>query len=243
MGSISAAIVQMMRSTKLIIAFFITTVVMQKKQLPRERAGVLLVLLGVVVVVYGSVIPANTSSAGLDGSGSSKWFALLLCFVAELFNVAFYLYQDHTSKKYDLPAFHTVGVMGMYGVIVFSVVLVNLNMANIENSFHAFDRFTHSWPVALSSIGYIILLCVYEICGVVVSKQGSAILRALIDVSRGALIWAVELYCGWVQFEALHGIGFAIIICGTLVNTGIIHLAVLDPGPEGKSLVEDRQQS
>lgn len=246
MGTISAAIVQMMRSTKLIIAFFITTVVMQKKQLPRERAGVLLVLLGVFVVVFGSVkpnkAPIDSSSVG-EAVGGGKAFALLLCFVAELFNVAFYLYQDHTSKKYDLPAFHTVGMMGMYGVAIFSVVLLHLNVVHVEDSFRAFDRVAKSWPVALSSAGYILLLCVYEICGVVVSKQGSAILRALIDVTRGALIWAVELYFGWVEFEMLHGIGFAVIICGTLVNTGIIHFDFLSPEPEMKCLVEDRQKA
>jgi len=243
MGSISAAIVQMMRSAKLIIAFFITTVVMQKKQLPRELAGVLIVLLGVSVVVFGSVMPVTmpVDSAVGGANGGGKAFALLLCFVAELFNVAFYLYQDHTAKKYDLPACHTVGMMGMYGVLVFSVVLVNLNAVHVEDSFQAFDRLTHSWPVALSSIGYILLLCVYEICGVVVSKQGSAILRALIDVSRGAFIWAVELYFGWVQFQVLHGIGFAIIICGTLVNTGVFHFGFLDPGPEMQGLIEGRQ--
>lgn len=245
MGSISASIVQMMRSTKLIIAFFITTVVMQKKQLPQERAGVLIVLLGVFVVVFGSVRPNNVPihSAVGEASAGGKWLALLLCFVSELFNVAFYLYQDHTAKKYDLPAFHTVGMMGVYGVVMFSVVLVHLNAMHVENSFQAFSQVIQYWPVALSSIGYILLLCVYEICGVVVSKQGSAILRALIDVSRGALIWAVELYFRWVEFEVLHGIGFAIIICGTLVNTGIIHFHFFDPGPEGQFLVEDREKA
>jgi len=244
MGSISASVVQMMRSTKLIIAFFITTIVMKKKQLPRERAGVLIVLLGVSVVVFGSVRP-NTmpvDSAVGEAKGGGTAFALLLCFVSELFNVAFYLYQDHTSKKYDLPAFHTVGMMGMYGVVIFSVVIVHLNVVHVEDSFHAFDRLTQSWPVALSSIGYVLLLCVYEVCGVVVSKQGSAILRALIDVSRGALIWGVELYLGWVQFQMLHGIGFAIIICGTLVNTDVFHLDILDSGPEKQPLIEDRQK-
>jgi drug/metabolite transporter (DMT)-like permease len=239
LGSISAAIVQMMRSAKLVIAFFVTTVVMQKKQLPRQRAGVLIVLLGIFMVVLGILKPGNMPihSAPRETGGENKWLALLLCFVSELFNAAFYLYQEHTTKKYDLTAFHTVGVMGMYGVVIFSIVLAVLNMVHVENSLGAFDRVTHSWPVAISAIGYILLLSIYEICGVVVSKQGSAILRALIDVTRGALIWAVELHCQWVQFEVLHAIGFAIITCGTLVNTGIIHLNFLDPGPEAKALL------
>lgn len=171
LGSISAAIVQMMRSTKLVIAFFVTTVVMQKKQLPRQRAGVLIVLLGISMVVLGSLKHGSmpVHSAMRETGGENKSLALLLCFVSELFNAAFYLYQEHTTKKYDLPAFHTVGAMGMYGVVFFSIVLAVLNIAHVENSVDAFDRVTRSWPVATSAIGYVLLLSVYEICGVVVS--------------------------------------------------------------------------
>jgi len=244
LGTISAAVVQMMRGIKLVIITFISKFVFKKRPAPQQVAGVGLAVLGLLVLMLGTLkADARASTALNHGGGGSKGLAFLLCFVGEVFNACFYIYQEHVTKKYDMPAYHTVGVMGLYGTISVLIVVVLLNLARVEDSFHAIDLVSHSMPLALSVVGYIILLGVYEISGTVVSKQGSAILRALIDVSRGALIWVVELEFRWVRFELLHAVGFTMIVLSTLVHTGVIHLPLLDPGPEAACLLEEAPEA
>eukprot|EP00747_Dinoflagellata_sp_TGD_P167673 gnl/TRDRNA2_/TRDRNA2_192471_c0_seq1.p1 gnl/TRDRNA2_/TRDRNA2_192471_c0~~gnl/TRDRNA2_/TRDRNA2_192471_c0_seq1.p1 ORF type:complete len:401 (-),score=33.99 gnl/TRDRNA2_/TRDRNA2_192471_c0_seq1:170-1273(-) len=223
MGTLSAAVVQMMRSTKLIITFVISIKILGRKQLPRHYVGVFFTLCGLLLVIVGS-FGHSKHHGKLGGSGHGVVGALLLCFCAEMTNTGLYLYQEFVTKKFDAQPLELVGKMGVMGVLFWSGVLCVLNATNIESTRDAMDKMSESGGLQVTAICYTLCAAVFDLSGVWVSKEGSAVGRAMIDVTRSALIWGVELTCRWVQFKILHGLGFLIIVCGTLVYNGVIEI-------------------
>jgi drug/metabolite transporter (DMT)-like permease len=228
MGMVSAAVVQMMRSTKLLVTFFVSIKILERKQHFHHYVGVFVTFSGLFFVVLAS-LGHSKHHGKLEGHKDQAGFALFLCVCAEIMNSGLYLYQDVITKRYDVQPIELVGKMGIIGICLSAIALCVLNPLSLESTPKALEKLSDSGTLVVTILVYVLCAAMFELSSVSVSKEGSAVHRAMIDVSRSALIWGIELSLNWISFKILHLLGFILIITGTLVYNGLLTVPGLEP--------------
>merc|ERR1719198_2343826 len=103
--------------------------------------------------------------------------------------------------------------MGCVGVVILASLLLVLNLAGVQSTPEVVLQLVSSGRLVGTAAAYAVCITMWNLSGIWVVKEGSAVGRAMFDVTRPALIWGVELYMHWLHFKFLHLVGFAAIIC------------------------------
>lgn len=178
---------------------------------------------------------------------------ILLC-SSQLFSSTVYVIQEKFIKKYEIHPFQLVGFEGLWGVIMYTVLLIIFQFIScnewskslkegicsknddedfhIEDSLFAFKQMWDNLAILFVYITYIISIAVYNIVGINLTKLVSATARAVVDTVRTVFIWAFFLCCEPVDgtkehFHILQFIGFIFLVCGTLIYNEILSIPLL----------------
>ena len=63
---------------------------------------------------------------------------------------------------------------------------------------------------------------IYNYCGLSLTRKVNSTSRTTIDVTKTALIWILSMALGWESFKWLQVLGFATLICGSLIFNNVI---------------------
>lgn len=81
-----------------------------------------------------------------------------------------------------------------------------------------------NWTIIWLSLGMMLSIACFNVCGITTTKVASAAQRATIDTSRTLIIWIMSCLLGLEPFNWQAIFGFILLVFGTLLYNEIIIL-------------------
>jgi len=227
---VAVSVAQMCRGTIVVFVCAMSVVFLGRRQHGYHIAGVSLVAFGILLVAASAL--ANSKAT----SSSHMGFGIALCIVAQVFQASMFVYEERIMSQYSVQPLQVVGMEGAFGIAISAVILLVGHFAGYANPLGAFHQIAHSPALAISIIGSMLAVAVFNFSGANVTKRSSAVARTTIKMSSTISIWLVELAVGWNTFSYVQLSGFAFVAAGTLLYNRIVVLHALEPSAETVAL-------
>jgi drug/metabolite transporter (DMT)-like permease len=232
-----ASTIQMCRGCIVIFTCLFSVVFLGRRQQTFHYVGVALVALGITIVSLQALF--EPSGPG-PMNPRAPWIGIGLVLAAQLFQATMLVVEEKFLGKYNVPPLQMVGLEGLFGSILGVFILFSLQQIGMESSTEALYMMQSSKAVQFGCIASMFSIAFFNWSGVTVTMQASAVARSTIDVSRTALIWAVELFMLWNTFSWLQLVGFVVLIAGTLIYNELVVIPCLQPHESARSILEDK---
>ena len=172
----------------------------------------------------------------------------LLVIFAQFFSSFGYIVQEKIIKTYDVHPLQLVGYEGLWGIIVFTVLLIIFQFIqcnnwgikdyictindndkyHLEDSIFSFRQIWEKKSILILFIFYIISIFLYNVVGINITKLVSSTSRAVADNTRIVFVYLFFFIFGpegtKETFDLIQFIGFLFLIIGTLIYNEIIVL-------------------
>jgi uncharacterized membrane protein len=213
-----ASTIQMCRGCVVVFTCIFSVVFLGRRQQTHQYMGVSLVALGITIVSLQALLSPS------EGPLSPKpaWVGIGLTIFAQMFQSAMLVVEEKYLGKYSVPPLQMVGLEGLFGSIFGVFLLFALQGTGLEKSTEAMYMMGSDRAVQFGCVASMFSIAFFNWSGVTVTQTASAVARSTIDVSRTALIWAVELLMMWNTFSWLELVGFVVLIAGTLMYNDMI---------------------
>jgi len=218
-----ASVYQMFRGAVVPITGIFSIVFLGHRLLPRHWLGMFLIVAGISLVGLSSVLYSSTVAPA-----SNPVLGMILLLVAQVFSATLFILEEKFLGQYHVPPLQAVGLEGLWGVLVSTIVLIALyfvpgeNAGSAENSIDALVQIGNSMPLLGTVIGGIFAIAFFNFCGITVTQNASATARSTIDTSRTLFIWIACVSLGWEDFHWLQVGGFVLLVAGTMIYNKIV---------------------
>ena len=244
---LTTSMFQMMRGLELFFVCLWSKVFLKNPLYRHAVLGVGLLIFGLFLVGLNSIITQDSDK----GTAKNPVVGIILLCISQLFSSTEYIFQEKFIKHYDVHPFQLVGFEGLWGSIIYSILLIIFQYTScndwdedlkagicfqndeddywIEDSRFAFRQMWDNKVLLTIYIGYVISIALYNIVGINLTKLVSSTARAVVDTVRTVFIWLFFLFFTPVkgteeQFHILQFIGFMFLLFGTLVYNEIVPL-------------------
>ena len=241
-----ASIFQMLRGSVIIFTAALSVVFLKRRLYAYNYVGIACVIVGTVLVglqskicpaAAGAVCTAPASALSLSTVGN-------ILIVAAQFIVAVQMVvEEKFIGGYDIPALQVVGLEGLFGFCVLSLILVGMYFVpppaflvpacttiggqfvptpaeyskHFEDPVDAFTMMGNNPKIFAFILGNVLSIAFFNYFGVSVTKHMSASSRMILDSLRTVVIWGVSLGVGWESFCYIEIVGFIFLISGTVI--------------------------
>ena len=241
---LTTSMFQMMRGLELFFVCLWSTLYLKNPLYRHAVLGVGTLIFGLILVGINAIINDQGSVARNPVVG-----IILLC-TSQFFSSTEYVLQEKFIKHYDVHPFQLVGFEGLWGVCMYSILLIIFQFVHcndwsealqeicfkddegdflVENSIFAFRQMWDNINLLIVYIFYVVSIALYNIVGINLTKLVSSTARAVVDTVRTVFIWLFFLYFTPVEgteehFHVLQFIGFILLVLGTLIYNEILVL-------------------
>jgi drug/metabolite transporter (DMT)-like permease len=233
-----ASTIQMCRGCIVIFTCVFSVLFLGRRQQAFHYVGVALVALGITIVSLQALF--DPSGPG-PSNPKAPYIGIGLVLAAQLFQATMLVVEEKYLAQYSVPPLQMVGLEGLFGTILGVFILFSLQQMNMESSTEALYMMQSSKAVQFGCIASMFSIAFFNWSGVTVTQTASAVARSTIDVSRTALIWAVELFMLWNTFSWLQLTGFVVLIAGTLIYNELITIPCLKPSESSRSILQEEK--
>ena len=242
---LTSSMFQMMRGLELFFVCLWSRIFLKNPIYRHAYLGVGTLIFGLSLVGLNAILNDNKKVAKDPVVG-----IILLC-TSQFFSSTEYVIQEKFIKHYDTHPFQLVGFEGLWGVCMYSILLIifqfipcdkwaeslkegvcspdDKNHYHIEDSIFAFRQMWDKKSILIVYICYVISIAIYNIVGINLTKLVSSTARAVVDTVRTVFIWLFFLCFEPVKdtretFHFLQLVGFLFLVFGTLVYNEIVVL-------------------
>lgn len=224
------SVYQMIRGSVIIITAAYTKLFLNRQLFRHQYVGVVLVFVGVTAVGLSGVFGAQNSAV-------DPVLGIIILICAQFFQAGNFTYEENLLDDFEIEPLLAVGVEGVTGVLVFSVLLLpvlylipcNANHicsgGRVEDTPAALEQLFSNVVLPTTFAGIIISLGIFNFAGMTTTKLTTSLARSIIDTCRTLVVWMVSLAVGWEvisPFTALQLFGFLLLILGTFIYNQII---------------------
>lgn len=180
----------------------------------------------------------------------------MLLLIAQLFTGTMFIVEEKLLGDYYIDPMKVVGTEGMWGLCYYLAILPIMqvihcdpsngglqklcNFGYLENSSYAFEQMANNSTIIWLSIGMMVSIACFNVCGITTTKVASAAQRATIDTSRTLIIWIMSCLLGLEDFHWQAIFGFILLVFGTLTYNEILILPFLGLDQNTKEKIEAR---
>lgn len=218
--------------------------------------GVLLCVVGISVVGAANMLNAQSGDSG--SSDSSPELAMLgmgLVVLAQVVQASQIVAEEKLLKDVRLPPMKIVGYEGVWGSILCLLVVFPISAYAPGEDNNCFEDTVDTFTMIKNSNAlhalvwlYVFSCATYNVSGMAVTNNLSAVHRTMLEASRTMGIWLVDLFVhyvidnpadpqitfgeAWTPYSPLQLLGFFILLCGQSVYGGVIKVPGLFYPPE-----------
>ena len=206
-------------------------------------------ILGIGIILFGFIlIRLNSLFNYKESVARNPLLGIILLLIGEIFSSTQYVLQEKFIKNYDVHPFKLVGFEGIWGFIIYTIILIifqfvscdnwkeesreeicftnDENNSHLEDTIFAFKQMGDNVSILIIFILYDISIATYNIVGINLTKLTSSTARVVIECIVMAFIWLFFLFFSVAgieeEFHLLQFIGFLFIIIGVLIYTEIL---------------------
>ena len=211
---VPASVYQMMRGFINVVTPILSIIFLKKKQYLHHWVSIACIVLGVAEVGYIAI--KFEDSEDESGSAGSVTFGIILLLIAQFFTGTMFIVEEYFIGDYYLDPMKVVGTEGMWGLTYYFALLPIMqaihcsgsdglsklcNFGYLENSSYAFAQMQDNWTIIWLSLGMMVSIACFNVCGITTTKVASAAQRATIDTSRTLIIWIMSCLLGLEPFN------------------------------------------
>jgi drug/metabolite transporter (DMT)-like permease len=245
---VPASVSQLMRASMIIFSAILSVLFLKRKLHGYHWFGVFLCTLAIGVVGYANMraaaVVASNQPVGTPDESSMVLFGMGLIIVGQVVQASQVVFEEKLLRGYAIEPFHIVGMEGCVGslamiFIVFPILYFVPGSDAGGSSENIYD--TYVMLKNSSSLQYLVLLYVfsvftYNMSGMLVTYALSAVHRTMLEASRTAVIWIIDLLIHyyiapsssfgevWTNWSWLQLIGFVILIAGQSVYSEMLRV-------------------
>jgi len=239
---VSASIWQMLRGSMIIFGAIISVTALGRKLYGYNWLGVLICCCGIGCVGVSNVLNSGSGGGGEDPDAMSRqYFGMAMIVGGQVITASQVVAEEKLLKDVCLPPMKVVGYEGVWGAVVCLFVvfpvcylLPGSDNGHFEDAGDSIVMLENNSSLAALCLLYIFSCATYNCAGMSVTSQLSAVHRTMLEASRTAGIWAIDLfvhYCidptisfgeAWMAYSWLQLVGFVFLLLGQLVYSGQI---------------------
>ena len=238
------SIYQMLKGSILLFSAALSVWFLNKRMYRHNWVGVGLCVVALTLVGISSVMTIDAQPIVV-----SYWeslFGIGIVVLGQIVCASQYVLEEFLLKPpNDVSALAMVGMEGLWGTVLMGAVVLPLFQYMIpgsdvggvyENTADTATMISHSASLqTLLMISFVSVL-VYNICGVMVTQQASAVHHTFLDATRTVFVWAASVavyyYPGadksfgepLTWWSLLQLVGFALLLLGECVYDGLVEL-------------------
>jgi drug/metabolite transporter (DMT)-like permease len=219
-----ASVYQMLRGMLVVFNALLATIFLKKKYYPHHWGSVLLILIGLAVVGYASVMNAGE---GLHVARSPVLGAILVV-TAQIFFAIQFVVQEKFLSQFEIVPLQCVGYEGFWGVMLTIMFLFVLywvpgsDYGSVESVPYALGQIIVHPPLLIAILTAVASIAFFNFFGITITKRIGSTTRSVIDSCRTMFIWIFSLIIGWESFKWLQLVGFVILVTGTFLFNEVI---------------------
>lgn len=226
----TASSFQMLRGAVILFTGLLSVGMLGYRFQPYKWIGMLFVTLGLVVVGVTDILydddPKDDTNAIITGN--------LLIIMAQIIVAIQMVYEQKFLNQYDVPALFAVGLEGLFGMTILSLLMIPMYYIHVprtfstnpegrlEDVFFAWKEIQEDPVIAIALGGTVVSIAFFNFAGVSVTKELSATTRMVLDSVRTLVIWVVSIPLFGEQFIPIQILGFALLLLGMFVYNDII---------------------
>uniref|UniRef100_A0A1I8A5W8 TPT domain-containing protein n=1 Tax=Steinernema glaseri TaxID=37863 RepID=A0A1I8A5W8_9BILA len=221
---------QMLRGAVIIFTGLLSVAFLNSKLKGYKWLGMGFVTLGLVVVGLTDILFSDNKSTDINAVITGD----LLIIMAQIIVAIQMVYEQKYLEKYDVPALFAVGLEGLFGMTILSILMIPMYFIYVPDTFstnpfhrledviYAFQEMAKQPKIVLALMGTVVSIAFFNFAGVSVTKYLSATTRMVLDSVRTLIIWAVSIPLFGEHFHSLQLLGFGLLILGMFVYNDLI---------------------
>jgi len=255
---IPASIFQILRGSSVIYSAIFSVAFLGKVMRSFHWAGVACCLLGVSLVGFAQLENARS----LDNSPAEAALGMVMVVMSMSVQAGQTIAEEFLMKHMDLPAMEVVGWEGFFGLLMtLGVTYPILNAipggdhGHVNDIAQEFALFTNSEETMMLCL----LMCftggVLNVSGISVTAVLSGVHREMLDATRTLVVWLFGLVVHylfdprsqfgerWSPQSYLEFLGFALLVLGQLIYSGLIQLPFAVARPDRSETAIDLEEA
>jgi hypothetical protein len=238
------SIYQMLKGSILLFSAALSVWFLNKKMYTHNWVGVLMCVLALCMVGISSVMTIDAQPVVV--SFWESLFGISIVVLGQIVCASQYVLEEFLLKPpNDVSAMAMVGMEGLWGTGMMALVILPLFQFFIKGADvgGVYENTSDTLAMISSSSSLDILLAisfvsvlVYNVCGVMVTQQASAVHHTFLDATRTVFVWAASVavyyYPGsdrsfgepLTWWSLLQFVGFVILMLGECIYDGLIAL-------------------
>lgn len=170
----AASVYQMMRGIIVVITAGLSVTLLKRKQYLHHWVSLLLIVLGVASVGFVGIIESKNSDQQITTVGG-----IILLLLSQLFISLQLITEEKILHGYSLDPFFLVGMEGFWGLIYFAISLpilqhIQVDGKPVEDTMLAFRQLGDHKELLIEALCIVVSIGSFNICGISVTKYGSA---------------------------------------------------------------------
>eukprot|EP00929_Paragymnodinium_shiwhaense_P001042 TRINITY_DN101268_c0_g1_i1.p1 TRINITY_DN101268_c0_g1~~TRINITY_DN101268_c0_g1_i1.p1 ORF type:complete len:412 (-),score=102.72 TRINITY_DN101268_c0_g1_i1:57-1292(-) len=234
---IPPSVFQLLRGAEMLFTAFFAVAFLHRKLYAFHWIALALCAVGIVLVGIASVWGSEeTKDSALSVDTSLVLFGMGLTLGSQIVAAAQMVCEEWLLDDLDLPGMEIIGFEGMWGIIimlaiVFPVVsyLPGSDNGHLEDVPEAYQMVLHNPALWSLQLLYTFSCFTYNISGIAVTEELSAVHRVMIEAMRTLCVWVFGLIVHyfvdeeaafgevWTKYSWMEAFGFVLLIIGQAV--------------------------
>lgn len=238
---------QILRGSMIVFAAILSVVFLKRRLLPYHWFGVGLCCAAIFIVGYANFKAASAAaSESVGNSAPSEYLVIVgmaLIIFGQIIQASQVVLEEKLLRGYTIEPFQIVGMEGVWGslamIFVFFPILYFVPGSDEGSAENALD----TWVMLKNSPSLQYLVCLYvfsvftyNMSGMLVTYALSAVHRTMLEASRTAVIWIIDLLMHyyiapsssfgevWTNWSWLQLFGFVVLILGQSIYSELIRV-------------------
>eukprot|EP00824_Muranothrix_gubernata_P023921 TRINITY_DN6709_c1_g2_i2.p1 TRINITY_DN6709_c1_g2~~TRINITY_DN6709_c1_g2_i2.p1 ORF type:complete len:409 (-),score=93.90 TRINITY_DN6709_c1_g2_i2:311-1537(-) len=233
-----ASVWQMLRGSQVVFTAFLSVVFLKRHIHRHHWVGIVVVCCALSLVAYSSLRQPTPKEQDKVDTRYELWGIILVVW-AQLVQAAQTVIEEFLLKDVQIDAVFIVGLEGLWGLLACSFICLpicqQINVKGFHEDTHdTLDMLGRNGEIVGVIIFYMLVILVYNIAGMWITQQFSAVYRTILEGARTACIWGTNLFIfyaidksygeQWTWWSVMELAGFFLMIAGTVIYNEFVKL-------------------
>ncbi|KAF4665639.1 hypothetical protein FOL47_004493 [Perkinsus chesapeaki] len=238
----SASVYQMLRGSMIIFSAVFSVAFLKRQLKAFHWFGVFLCVVAVVVVGVANMRSTAIDNSPTDETAGLRAFGMVMIILGQIVQALQVVVEERLLRHHTIAPFLITGMEGVWGTLLMFLVAFPIvyiipghDAGSAENPYDTFTMIQNSTELQWLILLYVFSVFTYNMSGILVTYALSAVHRTMLEASRTAVIWMVDLAIHaiapdspfgevWSLWSWLQLFGFGLLIFGQAIYSDIIRL-------------------
>lgn len=237
-----ASVWQMLRGAEIIFCAILSVFFLGRRLQAHHWVAVGLCFIAILIVGFANLMSSgNSTPAG--GDPTMMLIGMVMIVAGQIVQAGQVVCEERLMKEWTVSPLQLVGLEGIWGcffmcIIVFPILqrIPGEDRGSMENTIDTMKMLQSNVQLIINLFIYFISILSYNISGVMVTYKLTAVHRTMIEASRTAVIWLVDLFIHyvllpdsvfgekWTSWSWLQLVGFMLLTYSQAAYSDVIKL-------------------